>query len=241
MTFALDKNLGIPTDQTPWNETLAAAGINAIQTDNLVELDEVVFRHEPDIAYIPAADYHRMFAKGDHHYRGLAIATSKFTGLPLLRRLLVVRQDDPAKGTDYGYINKSCSSSYFPPALLLEKKGRKLNEFLNIMQVKPGPTWQGLVDAVVEKKVRSTMVLEGVWKTFPKNAKTTKIIGEYVGGKPPIVLVRQDLDETICKTLLDALLAWVPAWEAVYGSFKPYYYADAHPFFHDLDTLPPGM
>lgn len=246
-TFALDENLGFPSNKKPWSDILAAAGIKSIQTDNLVELGEMVFRHEPDIAYVPAADYHRMFVKGDRHYRGLAIATSKFTGQPLLRSLLVVRRDDPAEslddlqGTQYGYINKSCSSSYFPPALLLHKKGRTLDEFLEIMQVKPGPTWQGQVDAVVEKKVRSTMVLEDVWRTLPKNAETTKIIGEYVGGRPPVILVRHDLDEAVCEHLLDALLASAPSWEAVYGGFKPYYYADVHPFFHDLEKLPPDM
>ena len=26
----------------------------------------------------------------------------------------------------------------------------------------------------------------------------------------------------------------------IYGALKPYYYADVHPFFHDLDQLPVG-
>jgi phosphonate transport system substrate-binding protein len=47
--------------------------------------------------------------------------------------------------------------------------------------------------------------------------------------------------EAICKTVLDALVAWVPKWETVYGAFRPYYYADVHCFFHDLDQLPAGM
>jgi ABC-type phosphate/phosphonate transport system substrate-binding protein len=95
----------------------------------------MVARHEPDIAFMPIADFHRLVAKGDDYYRGFAIATSKFTGTTNLPSVLVVRKDDPAaslndlEGARYGYINKSCSSSYFPPAILLQKHGKKLDDF----------------------------------------------------------------------------------------------------------------
>jgi phosphonate transport system substrate-binding protein len=56
-----------------------------------------------------------------------------------------------------------------------------------------------------------------------------------------VVVVRQHFPEATCKTLLDALLASVPAWEAVYGGFKPLCYADVHSFFHELDALLPDM
>ena len=85
------------------------------------------------------------------------------------------------------------------------------------------------------------MVLEDVWKSLPKNEENTKIIGDYVDGKPPVVVVREGLDEAIYKTLFDALLAWTPTWDAVYGGFKPFYCADVHPFFHDLNELPSNM
>jgi hypothetical protein len=54
-------------------------------------------------------------------------------------------------------------------------------------------------------------------------------------------VVRENLDEAICKMLLNALVAWTPKWEAVYGAFRPYYYADVQSFFHDLDELPADM
>ena len=246
-TFLLDGNLGLPAGERPWSDILSAAGIEATSSTDLARIDEMVANHEPDIAYIPTADFHRLIGKGDRHYRGLAIATSKFTGQPTLRSLLVVREDDPANGLDdpsgskYRYINKSCSSSYFPPALLLQRKGRKLEDFLRIAQVKPGPTWQGQIDAVVSGEVRATMVLEDVWKSSPKNEQDTKIIGEYAGGKPPVVVVREGLDEATCRTLLDALLTWTPIWDAVYGAFRPFYYADVHAFFHELDQLPESL
>jgi ABC-type phosphate/phosphonate transport system substrate-binding protein len=242
--FLLDQNLGLPTDVKPWSDLLPAAGITAEHSTDLVQIDERMERHEPDIAYFPIADYHRMFARGDRHYRGLAIATSKFTGTTNLPSVLVVRADDPANGLDdlagaeCGYINKSCSSSYFPPAILLTQRGKKLDDFLKPVPVSP---WQGQIDAVVSKQVRATMVPEDVWKTNPRNARETKIVGRYDAATPPLVVVRHDLDAGTCQTVLDALLAWVPKWDAVYGAFRPYYYADVQAFFHDLDQLPPGM
>ena len=43
------------------------------------------------------------------------------------------------------------------------RQGKRLDEYVNIVQVKP---WQGQIDAVVAKKVRATMVAEDVWKTI---------------------------------------------------------------------------
>lgn len=71
-------------------------------------------------------------------------------------------------------------------------------------------------------QVRATMVAEDVWKTTPKNAQDTKIIGRYDNGKPALIVVRHDLDEGTGKELLAALIAWVPEWETVYGAFRPY-------------------
>ena len=242
--FVLDANLELPVDEKPWSDTLPAAGITAEPSTNLAYVDRVLADHKADIAFIPTADFHHVGGKGDHHYRGLAIATSKFTGQPTRRSLLVVRKDDPANGlkdlsaAKYGYINKSCSSSYFPPAVLLREQGLRLNEFLKIEPVR---AWQGQIDAVVAGKVRATMVLEDVWKTTPRNANDTKVIGHFDNCKPPVVVVREGLDESLSKKLLDALVAWIPRWDAVYGAFKPYYYADVHSFFHDLGQLPDSL
>ena len=82
------------------------------------------------------------------------------------------------------------------------------------------------------------MVLEDVWRSEPSNEKNTKVIGDYTGGLPGVVVARSDLDQAARQILLDALLGWVPAWEAVYGPFKPYYSAKVHSFFHDLNQLP---
>jgi hypothetical protein len=36
-------------------------------------------------------------------------------------------------------------------------------------------------------------------------------------------------------------VCWEPDWNGIFGGLKPYYYADVHPFFHDLDQLPADM
>ncbi len=92
----LDSNFGLDVGEKPWSDFLPAHGITAEAAADLVHISQSVARHEPDIAYIPVADFHRLTGKGDNHYRGLAMATSKFTGLVRQRRLPVVRRDDPA-------------------------------------------------------------------------------------------------------------------------------------------------
>jgi ABC-type phosphate/phosphonate transport system substrate-binding protein len=241
LTFVINPNFGFSADEGPWSSLLPDLGIAAQPSKDLAWIQQMMANHVPDLAYISISDFLRSIAKGDQHYRGFAIATSKFTGTTNLPSVLVVRQDDPAQGfadlegARYGYINKSCSSSYFPANIVLAKQGRKLDAYLDIIQVKP---WQGQIDAVVAKEVRATMVAEDVWKTTPRNAQDTKIIGRYDNGKPALIVARQDLDEGVGKKLLAALVAWMPKWQAVFGAFRPYYYADVQGYFHDLNGLP---
>jgi phosphonate transport system substrate-binding protein len=242
--FLLDTNLGLAVDQKPWPGFLAANGIETRSTTDLVRLDAMMAAHEPDIAFMPIADFHRLLAKGDDHYRGLAIATSKFTGTTSLPSVLVVRSNDPAdslaelEGVKYAYINKSCSSSYFSPAILLQQTGKTLLDFFELVPTAP---WQGQIDAVVAGQVRATMVPEDIWKTTPANAQKTKIVGRYDNATPALVVVRRGLDEALRAVLLDALVSWVPGWDGVYGAFRPFFRADVHRFFHDLDQLPPDL
>jgi phosphonate transport system substrate-binding protein len=204
----------------------------------------MIVSHQPDFAFMPIADFHRLLARGDDHYRGFAIATSKFTGTTSLPSVLVVRRDDAAQrlldmqGARYGYINKSCSSSYFSPAILLQPHGKRLDRFFEIVPTAP---WQGQVDAVVAGEVRATMVPEDVWNSRAANAATTRIIARYDDATPALVVVRRDLQDAVAKALLDALLEWVPKWEGVYGASRPFYRADVHRFFHDLDQLPSDL
>jgi len=51
-------------------------------------------------------------------------------------------------------------------------------------------------------------------------------------------VARQDLDEEVGKKLLADLVACMPKWQAVFGAFRPYYYADVQAYFHDLNGLP---
>jgi ABC-type phosphate/phosphonate transport system substrate-binding protein len=145
LTFILNKNLGFPITEEPWTSIFSAAGIKAEATTDLAKLEQMLTEGGPNIAYVPGAGFCVMLRKGNQHYRGLVIATSKFTGQAAQRTLLVVRQDDPARslddleGSEYGYLNRTCSSSFFPPAILLQQKGKKLETFFKLKQV---PGWQ---------------------------------------------------------------------------------------------------
>ena len=240
LTFVINPNFGFSVDEEPWSSLLPELGIAAQPSKDLDWIKQMMASHVPDLAYISISDFLRSVARGERHYRGFAIGTSKFTGTTNLPSALVVRRDDPAEsfadleGAKYGYINTSCSSSYFPANIVAAKLGKRLADFMEIVQVK---AWQGQIDAVVAGEVRATMTAEDVWKTEPGNAEHTKIIGRYENGKPALIVVRQDLDEEVGKKLLAALVAWMPGWQAVFGAFRPYYYADVQAYYHDLNGL----
>jgi ABC-type phosphate/phosphonate transport system substrate-binding protein len=241
LTFLLNKNLGFPATEEPWKSFLSAEGITADVTTDVTTMNQALAEGAPDVAYVTGAGYCVMMRNGNQHYRGLVIATSKFTGQPAQCSLLVVRQDDPAKslndleGSEYGYINRSCSSSFFPPAILLNQKGKKLDTFFKLKQV---PGWQERVDAVVAKSIRATMILEDVWKMTPSNKEHLKIIGEYSRCVPAILIVRKGLASDVVKDLREHLLGFVPNWTNVYGAFRPYYFADVQTFYHQVGLLP---
>ena len=185
--FLIDTNLPIDTEDEEVSSALREYDVAVEGSTDLPTIGRKVAAHEPDIAFIPSADYHRSIRKGDRHYGGLVIPTSKFTGMTDLPSVLVVRRDDPAEslkdleGATYGYINKSCTSSYFPPAVMLAAEGIQFDRFLAMRPVKP---WQGQIDAVVDGEIRSTMVPEDVWRTTSGNAETTKVIDRYDVASP---------------------------------------------------------
>ena len=244
--FLIDTNLPIDTKVCHRYDNVGAVlqkfDVATEGTTDLAAIGRKVAAHEPDIALIPLADWHRSLRKGDKHYWGLVIATSKFTGSTDMPSVLVVRRDDPAtslmdlEGATYGYINTSCTSSYFPPALMLNAKGIAFDKFLSMRPVK---AWQGQIDAVIDGEVRATMVPEDVWRTTPDNEKKAKVVDRNMG-KPALIVARHDLDKTLRAELTEALVRWVPTWDSIFGCYTPFLYADVHHFFHQLDQLPPG-
>ncbi|WP_445167464.1 phosphate/phosphite/phosphonate ABC transporter substrate-binding protein [Mycolicibacterium sp. Dal123E01] len=243
-SFLIDSNLGLDPAEEPWRSVFSRLGITTTCTTDLPELDRSVEAHEPDIVFMPIADFHRVLASGDRHYRGLAMLTSKFTGATTLPSVLVVGKNDPAtclddlQGASFGYINRSCTSSYYAPAILLQHAGRSLSDFFDL---RPTVPWQGQIDAVVSGDVRATMVLEDVWKTTPSNAETTKVIGRYDQATGALIVVRDGLDETVVRALLDTLLAWKPKPGALFGGFAAFTESGVARFFQDLDQLPASL
>lgn len=239
--FLLDADLGLALAEPPWPEMLATHDFATFETNDPGKLAAMMRAHEPHAAFLPIADFHRLLGEGDAHYRGLAIATSKFTGTTNLPSVLVVRRDDPAtgladpEGARFAYINRSCSSSWFSPAILLHERGEALTRFFEM--VRTGP-WQGQVDAVIDGTVRATMLPEDVWRTTPANAGATRIVARYDNATPALVVVRNDLEPAVAAALLETLVTWVPGWSNVHGAFRPFFRADVHRFFHDLDQLP---
>jgi len=104
-------------------------------------------------------------------------------------------------------MNTSCSSSYFSPAIPLNRQGKRFGEFFKIWKV---PGWRGWVGAVVSKDIRATMILEDIWKTTPKNAEDTKSIGQFDSRPPTMVIIRHNQNEKTSTLLLENLLAWMP-------------------------------
>ncbi len=241
--FLIDTNLPLDVDDERIAAVLRRFEVTTEGSTDLSMIGRKIAAHEPDIAYIPSADWHRSLRKGDRHYVGFVMPTSKYTGTTDLPSVLVVKKDDPAtrlkdlEGASFGYINKSCTSSYFPPAVMLNDEEVAFDSFLAMRPVKP---WQGQIDAVIKGEVRSTMVPEDVWRTTSANAEETKVIDRFDSGKPAIIVARHGLDRDLRVALCEALCAWVPPWSSIYGCFKPFLYADVHFFFHELDRLPPG-
>ena len=240
LTFLNDSNLGLDPERNPWNEVLPRLGIATISTTDLPELDRSVAEHEPDIVFMPIADFHRVLASGDRHYRGFAMVMSKFTGTTNLPSVVVVRKDDPATrlsdldGASFAYINSSCTSSYYAPAILLHRLGRSLGDFFDL---RPTAPWQGQIDAVKSADVRATMVPEDVWRSTASNDETTKIVGRYDEATGAIIVVRNGLDADVLRQLLEAAVAWKPESDAIFGGFKPFTDAAVATVFGDLDLL----
>lgn len=244
MEFLVDSNLGLPVDEKPWADILAALGITTTLTNDLRRLDRSVERHEPDVVFMRIADFHRLLASGDTCYRGLAIVTSRVTGSTNLPSVLMVRHDDPAqsiedlRGATFGYINTSCSSSYFCPAIVLNERGDDLADFFDLRVTAP---WQGQVDAVLDGTVRATMVVEDIWRATPSNADRTKIVGRYDDATGAVVVIRDGVDQAVHDALRDALLTWQPRPDALFGPFARYRDDDVAAFFADMERLPDGF
>ncbi|AEA22655.1 phosphate/phosphite/phosphonate ABC transporter substrate-binding protein [Pseudonocardia benzenivorans] len=241
LTFVLDANLGLTVADATWARYLAEHGIIAEPSTDLAAIDRILGRHRADLGYVPAADYHG-FAD-DPAYRGLAVATSSRTGEPTQSAVLVVRADDPARhvddlsGATLGYVNTSCSSSWYAPALLARQQDASIEEYFRPVLV---PPWQPQIDAVVDGRTRCTSVLEDVWTANPDNAGRTRIVGRVDGLCPPVVIARDDVDDALAGSVVAELVAWTPPAGSIYGPFIGYDDAYVAPFFAMLATLRPG-
>ena len=240
LTFLNDSNLGLDPERDPWNEVLPALGIETISTIDLPELDRSVAEHEPDIVFMPIADFHRVLASGDRHYRVLPWSSRSSREARTCRvfwssaKTIRLRASRNSRGR-----------------LRLHKQGVHVQllragdpaappRYVARRFLRPSPdrTWQGQIDAVISGEVRATMVPEDVWRSTASNGERTKIVGRYDEATGAIIVVRNGLDAGVLHLLLDAAVAWKPERDAIFGGFKPFTDAAVATFFRDLDLLP---
>jgi hypothetical protein len=100
LTCLLNRNLDFPVADEPWTSLLSEAGMTAEATTDLPKMVQLIEEGSAHMAYVPGAGFCLMMRKGNPYYRGLVIATSKFSGQPAQGTLLVVRQDDHAYNLD---------------------------------------------------------------------------------------------------------------------------------------------
>jgi phosphonate transport system substrate-binding protein len=90
LTFLLNKNLDFPVTDESWTSIFSEAGMSAEATTDLPKMNRMIEEGGPNMAYVPGAGFCVMMRKGNPHYRGLVIATSKFSGQPAQHTLLVL-------------------------------------------------------------------------------------------------------------------------------------------------------
>ena len=203
LKLRLDTNPGIFADEIPWTEVLSQSGT----TTDLPVSNRSVGMHKPDIRLIPGTVFRRLIAKGCRTCRDPATATSKRTGTPRVPNVLVVHMDDPPRrlgdveGATYGHVMKSCSPSCFPTTVMLEKPGKKSQEFLKNEAV---TAWQGQGDAVVAAKMRSTMDPWGR-KAMANAPSTSKLLACHGNTTEAVAVVREEPSEMMAGFLPGAL------------------------------------
>ncbi len=126
----------------------------------------------------------------------------------------------------------------FPPATLPHRQGTRLREALDRTRGKPGPTRQGLIDAVVSGERRATKSI--------RTPGTPRRRRPRAPGQPCATRAAcgawWSCATTSTPAIRAALLAQLPTrtppWNTVHGGFKPFRAADARAFLHDLGESP---
>ena len=234
-----DANLDFPFDDAGWG-TFAKATNPAVTS--YVDLDALTMALRQqlfDFSYLPSSS---CFFLRDAPYRGIASAMTPITKRAAQSSVFIVAKDNPAtswhdlRGKRLGYINTSCTTSYFSPSVLIGREGFVLKDYFDAF---PVAAWQGQIDAVLSSAIDATMVYEDVWLARPSNADRTKILARLDDLPTPPFIVRNDLDEAVVGGLKQTLLG-LPADSRgeLYAGFTEFQDACMQRWFADLAALP---
>ena len=137
---------------------LPALGIETISTIDLPELDRSVAEHEPDdIVFMPIADFHRVLASGDRHYRVLPWSSRSSREARTCRvfwssaKTIRLRASRNSKGRLRLHkqgVHVQLLRAGDPAA----PPGTSLVDFFDL---RPTAPWQGQIDAVISGEVRA--------------------------------------------------------------------------------------
>ncbi len=196
--FVIDTNLGFKSIEYYWDKFFSELKIKIQESTDLDEILNQLRKKTPQMAYLPVANYFYLFT--DENYIPILSATTNDKSN--LSAVLIVNKDSPftrieeLKNTQYGCINKYCTSSYFSIAILLKSKGFKINDFFkNITEVTVSPgKWQHQIDGVINGTIDCTMVEENTWLKEKVNNEKTKIIGRLDNLPNPLIIARKDTD-----------------------------------------------
>ena len=224
--FAHDANLGFQVDDPLWSGFLDRHGIEIAPYRDMAQLTRDLKEEPVAFAYLPAANYFYLREAGT--YRPLASAVYAAGGSSSFASLLVVSAEgdvailDELRGRKLGYADRSCTSSYFAPAILLYEHSLDIDDlFSELVQV---PPYQGQIDAVTSGRVDATMVEEDVWRKDAANARDTRVIGRRDGLPTPLLIVSAEAGETFAQELAELALSHRPETTAdtLFAGFVPY-------------------
>lgn len=238
-SFAYDLNLGFRVKTHAWGGFFARQKCGVAGCTDLASMTRGLEQHAYTACFLPAANAY--FVRHDPAYRGIASATMGRSGATQTSSLLVVRRDSPAatpadlKGLRYGRINAYCTTSYFAPAILLERSGFAIESFF--VSIRDVGAWQKQIDAVVAGIVDASMVDADTWAAKPSNALLTRVIGR-VDDLPTAAVIGLAADTTFVPALTGQLLAEPRDPNALFSGFAPYqtdlvqsFYAEAERAF----------
>lgn len=239
--FLYDENLGFPFEDEEWQKLFKRFSVECVGYDDMAKLTSDLKVHRATTAYLPAANYY--YLREDPFYGG--VATALAGGEPTFKSVLVVGRDSGVanvsqlKGKRLGVINSYCTSSYFGPALLLEKVGLSFSKFFS--EIVPVGAWQKQLDALARGDVDATMVAMSVWLGNARNAQIGRVTDSVEGLPCPPVIMAKTAGSEWNEAFLRQLLKTPVGTGKLFSGFVPYQGKLMEAFFRAAEKAMRGL